>query len=167
MTAALFSRGKASRAAAAACAVTLGLVALTACDKPTPLATVTVGSTTKTAEATKGCFDEDKKLSQSKLKECLNKDTGKTIKVQPGQRVGIGVDPKIAEYGWIAATASSPLMGKPSKETYRSFDGESLFVQKNPLGQAETVPEVNLAVVQIDENGGAKGVWHFKLKLES
>ncbi|KUJ69813.1 hypothetical protein ACZ90_08430 [Streptomyces albus subsp. albus] len=165
MTAALFSRGKASRAAAAACAVTLGLVALTACDKPTPLATVTVGSSTKTAEATKGCWGDGDTLPESTIKDCLNKDTGKTLTVHAGQKVRIGVDPEIAEDGWFAAT-STPLMNKPSKDTYRTFDGETLFQRKNQMGQTEVVNEVNLAIVQLGEKDGVKGVWHFKLKLE-
>lgn len=94
MTAALFSRGKGRRAATAACAVSLGLVALSACDKPTPLATVTVGSETVTAEASDGCYGDGKDLSSAKFKACLSAKPDKTIKVTPGTRCGSGWTPR-------------------------------------------------------------------------
>ncbi|MFH8368678.1 hypothetical protein [Streptomyces sp. NPDC018031] len=167
MTVALFSRGKASRAAAAACAVTLGLVALTACDKPTPVATVTVGSHSEVSEATKGCYDEDG-ISKKDINTCLNKETGETLTVHPGERVRIGVDPKIAEDGWVVVTGPEPVMNDESTETYRSFDGEKLFETRNQMGQTEIRDEVTLAVVQLGEKDTAPpvGMWHFKLKLE-
>ncbi|MBL1095353.1 hypothetical protein [Streptomyces coffeae] len=171
MTAALFSRGKGRRAATAACAVALGLIALSACDKPTPLATVTVGSTTVTAEAAHGCYNESEQLSKSALEKCLAKAPEKTIKVTTGEKVRIGVDPKIAESGW-AVVAGTPVMNEPSKETYRSFDSETLLSQQNPqTGQPSPVDKVTLTVVQVDEEGKGskrpKGLWRFKLERDS
>ncbi|WP_432037727.1 hypothetical protein [Streptomyces cucumeris] len=171
MTAALFSRGKGRRAATAACAVALGLIALSACDKPTPIATVTVGSTTVTAEAAKGCYSEGGQLSKSELNKCLDGAPEKTIKVTTGEKVRIGVDPKMAETGW-AVVAGTPVMNEPSKETYRSFDSEALLSQSNPqTGQSTPVDKVTLTVVQVDERGKGsqrpKGIWRFKLERDS
>ncbi|MEU8824258.1 hypothetical protein [Streptomyces sp. NPDC048636] len=168
MTAALFSRGKGRRAATAACAVSLGLIALSACDKPTPLATVTVGSTTVTAEAVDGCYSEGKQLSKEKFKECLGAAPEKTIKVTTGEKVRVGVDPKVAESSW-GLIADSPVMKQPSTETYRSFDSETLLSQTNPQnGQSIPLDKVTLTVAELDKDSqSVKGIWRFKLERDS
>ncbi|WP_431043719.1 hypothetical protein ACQUSR_18750 [Streptomyces sp. P1-3] len=171
MTAALISRGKGRRAAVAAGAVTLGLLGLTACDKPTPIATVTVGSHSESSEATKGCHGDGKELSQKDIRTCLNKETGETISVESGEKVRIGVDPEIADSGWVLI-AAGPVMNEPSKSTYRTFDGDALFEQKNEMGQPlPPKDEITIAIVELGKgkgsNQGVKAMWHFKLKRES
>ena len=59
------------RAATTIGAISLGLVALTACDKPTPLATVTVGTRSVTAEAVDKCYAHGKKLPTTIFRACL------------------------------------------------------------------------------------------------
>ncbi|WP_063729732.1 hypothetical protein [Streptomyces sp. RTd22] len=168
MTAALFSRGKGRRATTAACAVALGLIALSACDKPTPLATVTVGSSTVTAEASKGCFGDGKNLGSGTFKKCLSAKPADTIKVGAGDKVRIGVDPEIAESTW-GLIANNPVMAEPSKETYRSFDSDTLFAQQNPqTGQTTMSKSVTVTVAQLgDGTQGVKGIWRFKLERDS
>ncbi|MET7764427.1 hypothetical protein ABZS86_30905 [Streptomyces sp. NPDC005355] len=168
MTAALFSRGKGRRAATAACAVSLGLIALSACDKPTPLATVTVGTTTVTAEAPNGCYGDGKDLSSAKFKKCLSAKPDKTIKVGAGDKVRIGVDPEIAKSSW-GLIANNPVMAEASKETYRSFDSDTLFAQQNPqTGQTSLQKSVTITVAELGKGSqGIKGIWRFKLERDS
>ncbi|MGI5529773.1 DUF2771 family protein [Streptomyces syringium] len=154
MTAA-FIRGKRRRAAAAVGAVTFGLVALSACDKPTPLATVTVGTNTVTTEAV--CLDEGTKLDEAALTKCLASKAPKTIKVKPGDKVRIGVEPKIADEGWIVATGGQQKTAQ-TKQTYTSLDGQSLFVNRQAQRMEESIV---LSVVTSD------GVWNVKLELDS
>ncbi|CAM5441119.1 hypothetical protein [Streptomyces abikoensis] len=153
MTAAIF-RGKRRRAAAAVGAVAFGLVALSACDKPTPLATVTVGSTTVTTEA--ACFDEGKKLDQNALNKCMADKSVKTVKVQPGDKVRVGVDPKMADKGWLVAVNAQQQTNQ-LKQTYTSLNGEQLFVNRM---EQRFEKDVILSVVTED------GVWNVKLELD-
>ncbi|UQA93594.1 hypothetical protein [Streptomyces halobius] len=165
MTAALISWGKGRRAAAAIGAVSLGLITLSACEKPTPLATVTAGSTTVTSEVTPGCDGEGKVLDKKTIESCLSKKGGKTITVSPGEKVRIGVEPEVAKSGWIVI-GGGPVMREPSKETYRSFDAEALFAMQNPqTGQTSYTKEVTLQIAELGgDAGGPKAMWHFTLK---
>lgn len=169
MTAALISWGKGRRAAAAIGAVSLGLITLSACEKPTALATVTVGTTTVTAEATHGCDGEGKVLDKKTIESCITKQGGKSITVHPGEKVRVGVEPEVAKSGWIVI-GGGPVMREPSKSTYRSFDAETLFAQQNPqTGQTTYTKSVTLQVAEISESGGEgaggpKTMWHFTLK---
>lgn len=164
MTAALISWGKGRRAAAAIGAVSLGLITLSACEKPTPLATVTVGSTTVTSEVTAGCDGEGKVLDKKTIESCLMKKGGKTLTVSPGDKVRVGVEPEVAKSGWIVL-GGGPVMREPSKDTYRSFDAETLFAQQNPqTGQTAYTKTVTLQVAELGGAGGPKTMWHFTLK---
>lgn len=165
MTAALISWGKGRRAAAAIGAVSLGLITLSACEKPTALATVTVGSSTVTAEATPGCSGEDDKvLDKKQVASCIAKEGGKTITVHPGEKVRVGVEPKVAESGWIVI-GGGPVMREPSKDTYRSFDADTLFMQQDPqTGQTTYRKSVTLQVAEMGKDQGPKTMWHFTLK---
>ncbi|QLE73483.1 DUF2771 domain-containing protein [Streptomyces rectiverticillatus] len=153
MTAAIF-RGKRRRAAAAVGAVAFGLVALSACEKPTPLATVTVGSTTVTTEA--ACFEEGKELDRGALDKCMADKSIKSVKVQPGDKVRVGVEPDMAEQGWIVV-GNGQQQTNQLKQTYTSLDGEQLFV--NRMAQ-RLEKSVVLSVITKD------GVWNVKLELD-
>ncbi|TSB21500.1 hypothetical protein OG422_18985 [Streptomyces sp. NBC_01525] len=164
MTAAMISWGKGRRAAAAIGAVSLGLVTLSACEKPTDLATVTVGSTTVTAEATPGCNGDGKLLSKKQVETCITKNGGKTVTVQSGDKVRVGVAPEVAKSGWIVI-GGGPVMREASHETYRSFDADTLFMQQNPqTGQTTYTRSVTLQVAELGKGQGPKTMWHFNLK---
>ncbi|MEU5305600.1 hypothetical protein ACH4YO_34485 [Streptomyces noursei] len=167
MTAALISRGKGRRAAAALGAMTLGLLTLSACQQPTSLATVTVGSKTVTAEVTPGCDGNGKSLDQKTVKDCISKKGADTLTVQPGEKVRVGVDPKVAKSGWFVV-GGQPFM-QPTTETYRSFSVDEIFKQTNPMtGQSGYLPEVTLLVAEAGkaQGEGPTALWHVNLKLK-
>ncbi|MBT2455139.1 DUF2771 domain-containing protein [Streptomyces sp. ISL-86] len=161
MTATL-SSGRGRRSVAALGAVSAGLLLLSACDKPTPLATVTVGTSSVSAEA--ACHD-GKELSMDRVQECLTgmKDA-KTIEYGRGDTLRLGVDPEVVEDGkkWQAVLDGQPIT-EPSANTYRSFPGADLFATG---GQGEAPASKKLAFVQVAEDGKPLAVWNFTVKLK-
>ncbi|MEU1617671.1 hypothetical protein ACFZAU_12200 [Streptomyces sp. NPDC008238] len=149
------------RRAAALGAVSLGLIALSACEKPTPLATVTVGDRTVTTEATSKCYLDGKKLTEQAFLACLQGKPEKTITVRPGDKVRIGVDPAIAEKGWVVAAGTSGKSGLLKDTTYRSFDAETLLADAQSGASAS---EVTLNIIETGSAQDYLGVWQFKLK---
>ncbi|MFJ8793340.1 DUF2771 domain-containing protein [Streptomyces sp. NPDC102462] len=146
------------RAVAAAGAVSAGLLVLTACEKPTPIATVTVGTSSVNSEAT--CYNDGKALDTAALGNCL-KDTGiKSITVDPEETVRFGVDPKIADSGWTILMNGQPLT-ESSTKTYRTIPGSVFF-------NAQYGAQGNSTLVSVKEGDKTvKGLWSFKLKKAS
>ncbi|ARF56935.1 hypothetical protein [Streptomyces gilvosporeus] len=168
MTAALISRAKGRRAAAAIGAVSLGLLTLSACEKPTELATVTVGSTTLTSEAIPGCDGNGEALSQKQIASCVSQEGGKSVEVHAGEKVRIGVDPAVAKAGWYVV-AGDPVLRAPSNDTYRTFDADKLFQRTNPqTGQVSYLKEVTLLIGKLakGQGQGTETMWHFQLKAK-
>jgi hypothetical protein len=162
MTVALFS-GQARRTTAALAVASAGLLLLSACDKPTPRATVTVGSDSVNTEA--ACYGE-KGLSEKDAPGCLNKKPTQTIKVAMEDKVRLGVDPEIAENGWTIFINGQPAEQEPFKKTYRSIPG-SAFFNSGQQG-APAVKEATVSVVET--NATTKklvGVYSFKLEKAS
>ncbi|WP_411101538.1 DUF2771 domain-containing protein [Streptomyces sp. cmx-4-9] len=162
MTAPLFS-GRARRSVAALGAVSAGLLLLSACgDKPTPLATVTVGTSSVSAES--ACHDGTE-LSTDKVQQCLTglKDA-KTVEYTRGDTLRLGVEPEVVEDGrkWQAVLDGQPIT-EPSSNTYRSFPGADVFATG---GQGEAPSSKKLAIVQVAEDGKPLSVWSFNLKLK-
>ena len=91
------------RAVAAVGAVSAGLLVLAACDKPTSMATITVGSDSVSSEAT--CGGEGEALNTEALNKCLQDKGIDEITVDPAKEVRFGVDPEIGR----AAYAAHPL----------------------------------------------------------
>ncbi|MEV6317431.1 hypothetical protein [Streptomyces sp. NPDC051776] len=166
MTSAL-SRSKTRRTAMAAGAAVLGLVALSACEKPTPLATVTVGSNSASAEA--ACYNDGKRLSQEKLKSCFSENSGKKVTVHDGEKVRVGVDPEIAESGWVMVVNGQPTMAEASKDTYRTFDFDQIFApqQSTPGGAAAAPKTAKVAIIELTGGDKPKGLWQFNLSKAS
>ncbi|MFC7306359.1 DUF2771 domain-containing protein [Streptomyces monticola] len=152
---------KGRRTAAALGAVSAGLLILSACDKPTPLATVTVGSTSVNTEAS--CYNDGKKISESEIKDCLQKDAEKSITVGMDDKVRFGVDPEIAEHGWTLFINGQQAEQEPYKKTYRTIPGNAFF----SAGQGQQGgASLKKAQVSIVETNGSQlmGIWHFQLK---
>jgi hypothetical protein len=145
------------RAVAVAGVVSAGLLVLSACDKPTPMATVTVGSDSVNSEAT--CGGEGDALKPSDLAGCL-KDKGiKSISVDPDETVRFGVDPEIADEGWTILMNGQPLTDA-SKKTYRTIPGVFFNAQYGAQG--------NSTLVSIKEGDkDPSGLWNFKLKKDA
>ncbi|MEN8649326.1 DUF2771 domain-containing protein [Streptomyces sp. 21So2-11] len=167
MTVALLS-GKGRRTAAVLGAVSAGLLVLSACDKPTPMATVTVGSDSVNTEA--NCYNDGDAIKESLLQGCLTKKAGKTIKVGVDDKVRFGVDPDIADHGWTLFINGQPAEQEPYKNSYRSIPGSAFFTpQQQAQPGAPTPPAPKEAQVSIVETAGKKltGIWHFKLEKTS
>ncbi|WP_328769717.1 hypothetical protein [Streptomyces sp. NBC_00286] len=145
------------RAVAAVGAVSAGLLVLAACDKPTPMATVTVGKTTKSTEAE--CYEDGKAISRDEATKCTQKKAENTIRVPQGETLRIGVDPDIADEGWSLWIDGQQVIA-PLKKSYYSFQGVDLFAPQ----QGQQAPkELRVSVVQ--QSGDAiQGVWNFKLE---
>lgn len=156
------------RAATTLGALSLGLVALTACDKPTPLATVTVGTRSVTAEAIDDkCYRDGKKLLVDIFQACLDAKPKHHITVRQGDQVRIGVDPNIAKKGWLLAVGSALATPEPLKDkTYWNLDSASLFTERDPqTGASRPVDQVTLNIVESADTTGAQsfGVWKIRL----
>ncbi|MEU2225466.1 DUF2771 family protein [Streptomyces sp. NPDC018347] len=144
------------RAVAAAGAVSAGLLVLSACDKPSPVATLTVGGNSVNSEAL--CYNDGDKLDAKSLKDCVkNAEDVKSIKVGQDETVRIGVDPKIADAGWTVLVNGRQFTDT-SKETYRTIPSSAFF-----NAQYGTQGETNTLTIQMGENP-KKGYWSFKLK---
>ncbi|MFI5619466.1 DUF2771 domain-containing protein [Streptomyces sp. NPDC051567] len=161
MTATL-SPGRARRSVAALGAVSAGFLLLSACEKPTPLATVTIGTSSVSAEA--ACRDA-KELSLDKVQECLThlKDA-KTIEYGRGDTLRLGVEPEVVEDGkqWQAVLDGQPIT-EPSSNTYRSFAGADVFATG---GEGQVPDSKKLAFVELGKDGKPLAVWTFNLKLK-
>ena len=134
-----------------------GLLVLSACDKPTPLATVTVGDTSVTTEAS--CYNDGDALKDSQIKTCLNKKAEKSVKVAMDDKVRFGVDPEVADNGWTLFINGQQAEQEPYKKTYRSIPGSAFFSSQT----GETTNKTQISIVETD---GKKltGIWHFELK---
>ncbi|MFF9808929.1 DUF2771 domain-containing protein [Streptomyces coeruleorubidus] len=146
------------RAVAAAGVVSAGLLVLSACDKPTPMATVTVGSDSVNSEAT--CGGEGDALKSSDLTQCLKDKGVKTISVDPDETVRFGVDPEIADKGWTILMNGQPLTDSSTK-TYRTIPGSVFF-------NAQYGAQGNSTLVSIKEGEkDTSGLWNFKLEKDA
>ncbi|MFD4144145.1 MULTISPECIES: DUF2771 domain-containing protein [unclassified Streptomyces] len=159
MTVAFFS-GKRRRAAAALGAVSAGLLVLSACDKPTPLVTVTVGTESVHSEA--ACYNDGKAIKESLLQGCLSKKPAKTVKVGFDDRVRIGVDPEIAKNGWTLLFNGQPVEQEPYGKSYRTIPGNAFFSSAT----GETTSKTQVSIM---ETSGKKvtGIWHFQFEKTS
>ncbi|NUR39840.1 MAG: hypothetical protein HOV73_07140 [Streptomyces sp.] len=150
------------RAVAVLGAVSAGLLVLSACDKPTPRATVTVGKNSISAEAT--CYEDGDNLGQEKATKCALKKASDSIEVAQSETLRVGVDPKIADTGW-ALWINGQQVTTVYKKTYYSFQGVDLFADQ----QGQAAPKtLYISIVEQDKTkSGAsekyKGVWNFKL----
>lgn len=152
------STARRRRAVAAVGAVGAGLLVLSACDKPTPISTITVGSSSVNSEAS--CWDDGKELKTAAVAECLKDTDIKSITVDPDETVRFGVDPEIADKGWTILMNGQPLTDASTK-TYRTIPGSVFF-------NAQYGAQGNSTLVSIKEGENeVNGLWSFKLKKDS
>ncbi|WP_030898208.1 hypothetical protein [Streptomyces sp. NRRL F-5126] len=165
MTVALIP-AKARRAGVVLGAVSAGLLALSACDKPTPLATVTVGSGSVHTEA--ACYNDGKAISNSTAQKCLAAKADKVITVGSDDTVGFGVEPALVDdgNGWALFLNGQQAEAQPSTATYRSIPAASFFQPSQTTGQ--TPKSVQVAIVESNKtNPSIRGIWHFELKMKN
>lgn len=134
---------------------------LSACDKPTPIATVTVGTASVHTEA--ACYNDGKALDTAATKSCAaDKKDVTSIKVDPDATVRIGVDPKIADKGWALLMNGQPLTGKSTK-TFTNIPGNVFFnAQYGAKGNSTTI-----AVAMGDGTTKIYGLWSFKFEKDA
>ncbi|WP_329218445.1 DUF2771 domain-containing protein [Streptomyces sp. NBC_01485] len=150
------------RAVAAAGAVSAGLLVLSACDKPTPMSTITVGRASISSQAT--CGGEGDTLQAAALTKCLADKDIKSISVDPDETVRFGVDPDVADKRWTILMNGQPLT-EDSDKTYRTIPGSVFF-------NAQYGAQGNSTLVTIKAGDGKKasqsatGLWSFKLKKD-
>ncbi|MFG2294021.1 DUF2771 domain-containing protein [Streptomyces sp. NPDC048603] len=165
MTAPLIS-GRARRSVAALGAVSAGLLVLSACDKPTPLATVTVGTSSVSTEAPSGCkAEKGKDLALERVQECLTDPKGaKDIEYGHGDTLRLGVEPEVVEDGkrWQVVLDGQPVVD-PTSNTYRSFPNVDIFATGNQGGSPASR---RLGIVQLAEDGKPLAVWSYQLNLK-
>ncbi|WP_124272019.1 DUF2771 domain-containing protein, partial [Streptomyces sp. ADI96-02] len=133
---------------------------LSACDKPTPLATVTVGSDSVNSEA--ACYNDGDAIKESLIQGCLNKKPEKTIKVAMDDKVRFGVDPEIADNGWTLFINGQQAEQEPFKGTYRTIPGNAFFASQTGAPAKKTQ-------VSIVEAKGKRltGIWQFEFVKKS
>ncbi|MGW7071497.1 DUF2771 domain-containing protein [Streptomyces sp. NPDC054855] len=158
----VLSPARRRRSVAALGAVSAGLLVLSACDKPTPLATVTVGSNSVNSEAS--CYNDGKELEQSQLQGCLKDTDVESITVDPDEKVRFGVDPEVADKGWTLLMNGQPLT-EASNKTYVVIPGSVFFNQQYGGGKNSTT--VSLLEGGKGSTAKATGLWSFKLKKDS
>ncbi|MDX3410547.1 MULTISPECIES: DUF2771 domain-containing protein [Streptomyces] len=150
------------RAVAAVGAVSAGLLLLSACDEPTPIATITVGSDSVSSEAT--CGGEGKNLSPDEINKCLKDKDAKSITVDQDETVRFGVDPDLADKHWTILMNGQQLV-EDSDKTYRTVPGSVFFnAQYGAQGNS-----TNVAVAVRDgkdDSQNITGVWVFELKKD-
>jgi hypothetical protein len=145
------------RAVAAVGAVSAGLLVLSACDAPTPMATVTVGKSSKSAEAV--CYENGKNLGREEATKCALKKASDSIRVPQGETLRIGVDPEVADKGW-SLWINGQQVTPTYKKTYYAFQGVDLFADQ----QGQAAPKT-LYISIVQQSGSQfQGVWNFKLE---
>ncbi|GHJ39928.1 DUF2771 domain-containing protein [Streptomyces sp. TS71-3] len=153
------SRVRRLRPATAAGALCAALLALSGCEKPTPLATVTVGEdSVHTAAA---CYHGGKRIPAPELAQCLRQRHFHGVGVDPDATVRFGVDPAIADEGWTILLNGRPITD-PTPKTYRTIPGSVFFnPQFGARGGASTV--------SILEGSASRpiGLWSFTFKKQT
>nr|WP_230396559.1 DUF2771 domain-containing protein [Streptomyces blattellae] len=150
------------RAVAAAGAVSAGLLVLSACDKPTPMSTVTVGTSTISEEAT--CGGEGEVLPSAEVTKCLDETDIESITVDPDETVRFGVDPEVADKRWTILMNGQPLT-EDSDKTYRTVPGSVFFNAQYGAQGNSTLVSIRAADGEKDSNT-VTGLWSFTLKKD-
>lgn len=162
---------RAARTAVAVGTVTLALAALSACEKPTPVATLSVGTGSVSSQA--ACYDKDEALDEEELGSCLGEKDRESVEVGESETLRFGVEPEIAEGGW-QLYLNGQQVTDGFETTYRTFPSEQLFsfVEQQATQTGEASPDsVNVSIVEGEQAGDrqsveAHGVWNFEVKAE-
>ncbi len=162
MTVAFFS-GRGRRAGVALGAVSAGLLVLAACDKPTPLATVTVGDDSWNSGA--NCYNDGNAIAQKDLLNCVKRKAENTVKVNSTDEVHLGVEPSIADHSWAVIVDGTPVFDEPTKKTYRTMTAAAFFAPDPQTGQP--APKTRqVSFLKIDGKSFS-GVWNFTFEKTS
>ena len=141
-------------------ATALSAVALTGCEKPTPLVSLVSGTTSVQTEAAIFCFEGQSAQAQN----CRTETTTPTVlKVKVGSPVGVDVSKEVADAGWVIVLPGDDQ--DPSNDQASGTQKESYFAF---TPQFESGP-LRLEVRMLDEgnaSGPTVGNWQFVLVPE-
>lgn len=134
-------------------------LSLTGCTKPNPGVSVTTGlGGAVHAEAL--CWSEDEaavdasSCTNDVMSAEIQNGTLPTVTLAAGNTIGISVDPKVADAGWIAAINGQPLLQSPIHQEYFRF--------LNLIPQP--VPEEGYVLsVQALSGDQTRGAWIFRI----
>ncbi|WP_457030376.1 hypothetical protein [Kitasatospora sp. P5_F3] len=154
-------------------AVTVGASVAIASGEDAPkgkLATLVVGTSSIHSEPFgKSCYNDGKPLDeaaqaacQKSAAEAFEKGTLPSLDVTTADKVGVGVDPKVAEKGWFAFTDG----GQQQRATLAATRTGSTFSGLLPAsGLLAATEKTKVTVVEANEKtGDIIGVWYFQLK---
>jgi hypothetical protein len=139
-------------------------LALAACQAPEPRVTVFSGSTSRSLEA--ACWNDQDAPVRS---DCVP-TTSALLKVRPGATIGVSVDPKVADAGWIVDINGQPIVNQPVDQG-RITDSYFRFVLTQQDVDALTQDGSDDAVLKVTAVTGKgsqaqpRGVWIFHLRL--
>ncbi|WP_049576683.1 hypothetical protein [Streptomyces sp. SBT349] len=169
MTASVRGRGRrATRTALAAGTVGLGLVALAGCQKPSPNAHFTLGSHSESRETADDCFAHgDGTLGVDRTQECLeNAEDVPAFTTKVGDTFRVGVDPEVADSGWLLFYDGILYDTNPFGTTYQTFEIDELTravrqqnQQSQQSGQLPEPGELRLVVAQVGDGYDAEAIW--------
>jgi hypothetical protein len=137
-------------------------------DKPlNAMVTLTAGTDSTHSEPT--CWNDGKELDQKAQSNCQARagvlakaDKLPALEVSSSDRIGVGVDPGIAETGWFAFTDGGA-QGQASLATARKASTYSGSVAASTVLKAAA--NTTVTVVQADpKSQKIYGVWYFTLK---
>ncbi|WP_326597453.1 hypothetical protein [Streptomyces sp. NBC_01803] len=153
---------RAARTTFAIGAVSLGLVALSACDKPGPHASFTVGTSTESHEAADDCWDDGEPLGAERAQSCVESEDGvPVISVETGDTFRVGVDPEIADTGWLIFYQGQPYEAEPYTTTYETFAVDDLYqvMRQQSPGQVPERDTLRIVVAQVSEDYDMEEIW--------
>jgi hypothetical protein len=146
-----------SRRALALPVALLGVLALTACEKPAPGVSVFSGMTSTHRAALCWSFDgaplSPETCAQDVVTQALEGAEVGRIPVIPGDVIGISVDPVVADAGWFPVIGSQRLTQTPITSTYYRFTYPDL----------QQVPADGVSLQVVAGRDGTRGLWVFQL----
>lgn len=132
-----------------------GLV-LAGCEQPAPGITAFSGTNSVRTEALCWAFDEDSLAPGDCARDIIvGSELGGApqLPVAPGTVIGISVDSKVAEDGWVPSVGGQRLVNTPLTETYYRFTFPQTELPEDGLGlQVLAGPQTQL-----------RGVWAVRL----
>ncbi|ARQ70115.1 hypothetical protein [Streptomyces marincola] len=155
---------RAVRTASALGTVSLALLALSACHKPSPNAHFTLGSHTASRETPEDCYGHDGPLGTERARACLENDEDVPVfTAGVGDTFRVGVDPEVAETGWLVFSNGVLYDANPFTSTYQTFDVDRLRQNDQQQNQTPgTLPErrdLRLVIAQVGEDYDMESIW--------
>ena len=135
----------------------LGLVALSGCERPTPLVTVVNAGKSVYTEADTYCFEGQSAVEAS----CATRQQrAPTLEVLPGEPVGVDVDKELVEGGWIIELSDPQAPAEEAQPQQSEVQDDHYFTFTAP----NLPPEASLLLTVRSLNGETPtGQWSFIL----